>query len=109
MPIDALRTTFSCAGCPAGVKIGTPARIYPWLVKKVSEYDQKSHNHTLQANQWPQGVCVCMCVGTLIFSYIRRLRPFLGLKILIFNIFGFSEKLIFFGGYEDFVDISLGP
>ena len=43
----------------------------------------------------PWCVCVCVCVwgGTLIFSYIRRLGPFFGLKILNFNIF------------EDFVDI----
>ena len=35
--------------------------------------------------------------GTQIFSYIRRLRSFFGIKILNFNIFlGFSEKLIFF-------------
>ena len=31
--------------------------------------------------------------GTLMFSYIRRLRPFLGFKILNFNILGFfAEK-----------------
>ena len=40
-----------------------------------------------------------MCVwgggggGTLIFSYVRRLEPFLGVHNLDFNIFvGFSEK-----------------
>ena len=57
-------------------------------------------------------------VGTLIFSYIRRLGPFFGFKILNFNS---SEKLIFLlfiyifffffwggGGVEDFVDIILG-
>ena len=38
--------------------------------------------------------------GALIFSYIRRLRSFLGgSKILNFNILGV------FRGYEDFVDI----
>ena len=55
-----------------------------------------------------------MCVGgggggTMIFSYIRRFGPFLGLKFLIFNIFEFSKKIIFFWGYGDFVDISWGP
>ena len=30
--------------------------------------------------------------GTLMFSYIRRLRPFLGFKILNFNILGFLQK-----------------
>ena len=35
--------------------------------------------------------------GSLICSYIRRLRPFLGLKILNFNIFGVSDKSIFLG------------
>ena len=50
--------------------------------------------------------------GTLVFSYIRRLGSFFGLKTLNFNIFlGFSEKLIiyfwgmkilwiFFGGHH---------
>ena len=49
--------------------------------------------------------CVCVCGGgggTLIFSNIRRL----GFKILNFNIFGGFQKYHFFGGYEDFVDIS---
>ena len=41
--------------------------------------------------------------GTLIFSYIRRLGSFFGVQN-----FGFSEKIIFFLGYEDFVDISWG-
>ena len=50
--------------------------------------------------------------GTLIFSYIRRLGPFFGLRILNFNIrFGFRKNLnnIFFffffgggGGYEEY-------
>ena len=43
--------------------------------------------------------------GTLIFSHIRRLGPFLGFKILNFNIFGVFRKINIFGGYEDFVDI----
>ena len=39
--------------------------------------------------------------GTLIFSYIRRLWPFLGFKILNFNIFGgFPEKNEYFGGLK---------
>ena len=46
----------------------------------------------------PQGV------GTLIFSYIRRL----GFKILNFNIFGFFQKYEYYLGYEDFVDIFRG-
>ena len=44
---------------------------------------------------------------TLIFSYIRRLGPFLGFKILNFDIFlGFQKNKYFFG-YENFVDIFL--
>ena len=36
--------------------------------------------------------------GTLIFSYIRKLRPFFGVKFLNFNIFlGFQKKNIFWG------------
>ena len=46
--------------------------------------------------------------GTLIFSYIRRLGPFLGFKILNFNIFWGFQKKKFFLGYEDFVDIFWG-
>ena len=55
-----------------------------------------------------------MCVGgggTLIFSYIRRLGSFFGLKILNFNIsnilWGF-QKNKYVWGYEDFVDIFWG-
>ena len=36
--------------------------------------------------------------GTLIFSYIRRLRPFFGLKILNFNIVLVYIKMNIFGG-----------
>ena len=36
--------------------------------------------------------------GTLIFSYIRRLGPFFGLKILNFNIFGGFQKNEYFWG-----------
>ena len=45
--------------------------------------------------------------GTLIFSYIRRLGPFLEFKILNFNIFGvFSYNILYSWGYEEFsVDI----
>ena len=46
--------------------------------------------------------------GTLIFSRIRRLGPFLGFKILNFNIFWGFQKNEYFWGYEDFVDIFLG-
>ena len=53
----------------------------------------------------------CVCVGggggTEIFIYIRRLGPLWGFKILNFNIFGGVQKYHYFGGYEDFVDISL--
>ena len=53
----------------------------------------------------------CVCVGgrgggAEIFIYIRRLGPFLGFKILNFNIFGGFQKYHYFWGYEDFVDIS---
>ena len=34
--------------------------------------------------------------GTLIFSYIRRLGSFFGVKILNFNIFGGFQKNIYF-------------
>ena len=46
-------------------------------------------------------------MGTLIFSYISRLGPSFGLKILNFNIFGIFRKM---NGleYEDFVDIFVG-
>ena len=44
--------------------------------------------------------------GTLIFSYKRRLCPFLGgFKILNFKIFWGFQKNEYFMGYEDFVDI----
>ena len=46
--------------------------------------------------------------GTLIFSHIRRLGPFLGFKILNFNIFFGFQKNEYFLGYEDFVDIFWG-
>ena len=46
--------------------------------------------------------------GTLIFSYIRRLGPFLGVKFLNFNIFGGFQKNEYFFGYEHFVDIFYG-
>ena len=43
--------------------------------------------------------------GTLIFSYIRRLRSLLGVQNFKFQYFWeVSEKLIFLG-YEDYVDI----
>ena len=42
--------------------------------------------------------------GTLIFSYIRRLRKFWGVQNFKFQCFWGSEKLIILM-YEDFVDI----
>ena len=54
---------------------------------------------------------MCVCGGggggggAEIFIYIRRLGPFLGFKILNFNIFGGFQKYHYFWGYEDFVDI----
>ena len=42
---------------------------------------------------------------TLIFSYIRRLRSFFGVKILNFNIFGVFQKNKNYFGHKDFVDI----
>ena len=51
----------------------------------------------------------CVCVGgggAEIFIYIRRLGPFLGVQNLEFQIFGGFQKYQYFGGYEDFVDIS---
>ena len=45
---------------------------------------------------------------TLIFSYIRRLGPFLRFKILNFNnLDGFQENE-YFWGYEEIVDIFRG-
>ena len=55
-----------------------------------------------------QAVKSLMRGGTLIFSYIGRLEPFLGFKILNFNIFGGFQKIEYFLGYEDFVDIFWG-
>ena len=46
--------------------------------------------------------------GTLIFSYMRRLGPFFGVKILNFNIFWGFQKNKYFLGCEDFVVIFLG-
>ena len=45
--------------------------------------------------------------GTLIFSYVRRLGSFFGVKILNFNIFGGFQKNKYLFGYKDFVDIFL--
>ena len=39
-------------------------------------------------------------MGTLIFSYIHKLRPLLGFKILNFNIFGRFHKTDCFGGIK---------
>ena len=47
-------------------------------------------------------------LGTLRFSYIRRLGLFFGFKILNFNIFWGFQKNEYFLGYEDFVDIFWG-
>ena len=44
--------------------------------------------------------------GTLIFSYIRRLGPFFGVKN--FEFFGGFQKNKYFLGYENFVGIFLG-
>ena len=56
----------------------------------------------------PRSAVVLSQGGTLIFSYIRRLGPFFGVKILNFNIFGGFQKNKYFLGYEDFVDIFWG-
>ena len=40
--------------------------------------------------------------GTLIFSYIRRLGPFFGFKILNFNISGGLQKNEYFWGMKIF-------
>ena len=45
-------------------------------------------------------------MGILIFSFILRLRSFLGFKFLNFNIFGGGcRKKTIVGGNDDFVDI----
>ena len=50
----------------------------------------------------------CVCEGGgLRFSYIYVGWDHFGFKILNFNILGGSQKYHYFGGYEDFVDISL--
>ena len=46
--------------------------------------------------------------GTLIFSYIRRLGPFFGVKFLNFNNFLGFQKNEYLFGYEHFWDIFLG-
>ena len=43
--------------------------------------------------------------GTLIFSYIQRLGPFLGVQNLEFQYFGFFFRKMIFFRYEDCVDI----
>ena len=43
--------------------------------------------------------------GTLIFSYIRKLGPCFGFKILNFNDFWGFQKNEYFWGCEDFVNI----
>ena len=40
--------------------------------------------------------------GTLVFSYIRRLKQFLGFKIFGFNIFGSFRKMNIFWGMIKF-------
>ena len=40
-----------------------------------------------------------------LLSYICRLSPFLGFKILNFNILGVFREMNIFWGFEDFVDI----
>ena len=64
-------------------------------------WQKQIHLISKQGVNKPQG-------GTLIFSHIRRLGPFLGFKILNFNIFGGFQKINIFLGYEDFVDIFWG-
>ena len=46
-----------------------------------------------------------MGCGTLIFSYTRRLRPFLGVEKINFSMFWVFQKMNIFWRYEDFVDI----
>ena len=47
--------------------------------------------------------------GTLIFSHLRMLGLFFWVQNSEFQYFlGFQKKIIFFGGYEDIVDIFLG-
>ena len=43
--------------------------------------------------------------GTLIFSYTRRLRPFLGVQKYNFSMFWGFQRNDYFCGNEDFVDI----
>ena len=47
-------------------------------------------------------------LGTLIFSYIRRLGPLFGFKLLNFNILGFFQKNEYFWGYDENADIFWG-
>ena len=42
---------------------------------------------------------------TLIFSYTRRLRPFLGVQKFNFSMFWGFQRNEYFLGYEDFVNI----
>ena len=48
--------------------------------------------------RWGGGVGVERGEGTLILPYIRRLGPFLGVKILNFNILGVFQKDEYFLG-----------
>ena len=54
-------------------------------------------------------MCVCVWGGgggvALIFSYMRRLGSFGGVKFWNFNIFGGFQKNEYFLEFEDFVDI----
>ena len=54
------------------------------------------------------GICGPQGGDTLIVSYIRRLGPFFGFKILNFDIFLVFQKNKYFLGYENFVDIVWG-
>ena len=46
--------------------------------------------------------------STLIFSYIHRLRAFLGIKNFESHLFGGFQKNEYFLAYEDFGEIFLG-
>ena len=66
-----------------------------WILHTLSTRECSSNERLRPRGRWGGG-------GTLIFSNICRLGPFLGLKILHFNIlFGF-QKNEYFWGYEEY-------
>ena len=73
------------------------------LASSIGSEIYKTENHKILMN-----ILIPRGGGSLIFSYIRRLGPFFGFKILNFNIFWGFQKNKYFWGYENLVDIFWG-